>query len=586
MPKRVTTLARAAVFLCGLALICFAATSAGPSGAGDRAQTIRAADDADSLIAGGTIPLLAGAARERASPAIGLSKALNGQPGPLPDKIHPNTEGARLMAAEIQGTQPRAPRATGALPRGRGEKALPPATRAPRALIIGDSIAIGYTEPVRELLKGRADVRGIPENAGHTGLGLEKLDGWLGGGDWDVIHFNWGLWDLAYRPGGSKVQGLDKVNGIQTWSPGEYERNLRELVKRLKATKAKLVWAATTPVPEGEPGRFKGDEVKYNAIAEKIMKENGVAIDDLYSHALRRGEEIHKAPGDAHFTEEGYRYLAQQAAASILEAIETSGETQGPPPSSFPGEKGMWFGYDHYGFTVDGRSCLVVAPKVAAAGKPWIWRAQFFGHEPQTDLALLSRGFHLVYMDVADLYGCPRAVAHWNAFYAYLTEKHGFAKKAVLEGMSRGGLIIYNWAATNPDKVACVYADAPVCDIKSWPGGKGRGPGSPPDWQACLQAYGLTEEGALAYDKNPIDNLEPLAKARVALLHVCGGADEVVPVEENTAVLQERYKKIGGRIEVIIKEGGGHHPHSLKDPAPIVDFILKHATSERPEAGR
>ena len=246
----------------------------------------------------------------------------------------------------------------------------------------------------------------------------------------------------------------------------------------------------------------------------------------------------------------------------------------------------MWFGYDHYGFTVDGRSCLVVAPKVAAAGKPWIWRAQFFGHEPQTDLALLSRGFHLVYMDVADLYGCPRAVAHWNAFYAYLTEKHGFAKKAVLEGMSRGGLIIYNWAATNPDKVACVYADAPVCDIKSWPGGKGRGPGSPPDWQACLQAYGLTEEGALAYDKNPIDNLEPLAKARVALLHVCGGADEVVPVEENTAVLQERYKKIGGRIEVIIKEGGGHHPHSLKDPAPIVDFILKHATSERPEAGR
>lgn len=111
--------------------------------------------------------------------------------------------------------------------------------------------------------------------------------------------------------------------------------------------------------------------------------------------------------------------------------------------------------------------------------------------------------------------------------------------------MSRGGLIIYNWAAANPEKTACIYADAPVCDIKSWPGGKGKGPGDPASWQKCLQAYGLTENEALAYDKNPIDNLEPLARAMVPLLHVCGDADEVVPLEENTAVLAERYRKLG-----------------------------------------
>ncbi|NLX95282.1 MAG: alpha/beta hydrolase [Rhodopirellula sp.] len=203
--------------------------------------------------------------------------------------------------------------------------------------------------------------------------------------------------------------------------------------------------------------------------------------------------------------------------------------------------------------------------------------SRFFGHEPQTDLAVLDRGFHLVYMDVADLFGAPKAVSHWNEFYRYLTEEHGFAPKAVLEGMSRGGLIIYRWAAANPDKVACIYADAPVCDFKSWPGGKGKSPGSPESWQKCLKAYGLTEAEALAYQDNPIDNLQPLAKAGVALLHVCGDADEVVPIDENTHVLADRYRRLGGSITVIVKPGVGHHPHSLKDPAPIVEFILEHS---------
>lgn len=248
----------------------------------------------------------------------------------------------------------------------------------------------------------------------------------------------------------------------------------------------------------------------------------------------------------------------------------------------FPGVKSDWNGYDKYDFSYDGRACCVVVPKEVAAGKPWIWRARFFGHEPQTDIALLGKGFHLVYMDVVEMFGNAEAVQHWNAFYRYLTEEHGFGKKAALEGMSRGGLYIYNWAAVNPEKVACIYADAPVCDFKSWPGGKGKSAGSPADWEACKKAYGLTEEQALAYDKNPIDNLAPLAKAHVPLLHVCGGADDVVPVAENTTILEQRYKALGGDITVIIKEGCGHHPHSLQDPAPIVDFVLKHTINAQP----
>jgi len=143
-----------------------------------------------------------------------------------------------------------------------------------------------------------------------------------------------------------------------------------------------------------------------------------------------------------------------------------------------------------------------------------------------------------------------------------------------LEGMSRGGLIIYNWAKTNPAKVGCIYGDAPVCDIKSWPGGKGKGKGHGPTWKRCLATYGLTEKEASAFAGNPVDGLAPLAKAGVPLIHVVGDADPVVPVAENTAILESRYQKLGGQIKVIHKPGVGHHPHSLKDPAPLVKFIL------------
>jgi pimeloyl-ACP methyl ester carboxylesterase len=242
----------------------------------------------------------------------------------------------------------------------------------------------------------------------------------------------------------------------------------------------------------------------------------------------------------------------------------------------FAGKKSDYRGFERYDFTVDQRPVWVVLPKEPAPGKPWIWRALFWDHEPQVDVALLNKGFHLVYMDGPDMYGSPATVACWNAFYKELTEKHGFAKKVVIEGLSRGGLISYNWSAANPDKVACIYGDAPVCDFKSWPGGKGKSKGDAGAWQVILKSYKFeSDAAALAYDKNPVDNLKPLADAKVPLIHVVGDADDVVPVAENTAVLKERYEKLGGKMELIVKPGVGHHPHSLKDPAPIVDFILK-----------
>lgn len=256
---------------------------------------------------------------------------------------------------------------------------------------------------------------------------------------------------------------------------------------------------------------------------------------------------------------------------------------QDPPAatSTYPGETFDFFGYDARAFNFAGRPAKLAFPKQAAPGNPWIWRALFWGHEPQTDTVLLSKGYHVAYVEVADLHGSPAAVEVWEQYYQYLTTTFSLSSKTVLECFSRAGLIGYNWAAQHPAQVACIYADAPVLDIKSWPGRKG--PISSKNdkgenkklWEQCLQAYDLTEEEALTFKGNPLDNLKALAAQRVPLLHVCGMADEAVPYEENTGVLVKKYRALGGTVEEIKKPGVGHHPHSLTDPAPIVEFILR-----------
>ncbi len=235
----------------------------------------------------------------------------------------------------------------------------------------------------------------------------------------------------------------------------------------------------------------------------------------------------------------------------------------------------LWNGFEILDSVLNGVAFKVVFPKEASKNLDWIWRARFWGHEPQTDIALLEQGFHLVYIEVGGLFGCEKAIKIWDDFYAFATQKYHLNKKVVLEGMSRGGLIIFNWGNRNAEKVACIYGDAPVCDFKSWPGGKGIGPGSEPDWKACLEVYGFTEQIALNFNGNPVNHMENIAALKVPVLCVVGDADEVVPVSENTALLEERLKTLGWKMEIIHKPGIGHHPHSLKDPKPIVEFILK-----------
>ena len=205
-----------------------------------------------------------------------------------------------------------------------GQQDPPDDSALPRVLLIGDSISIGYTRPVIELLKGKAEVHRVRGNAGHTGMGLAGLPKWLDpkNGRWDVVHFNWGLWDLCYRNPESKTQGRrDKVHGKLTHTPDQYRENLQKIVAILKKTDAKLIWASTTPVPEEEAGRKVGDDVVYNRVAAEVMKEHGIPINDLYALMTPHMKTMTTAPGNVHFTEEGSLLLAKKVAAAILEAL-------------------------------------------------------------------------------------------------------------------------------------------------------------------------------------------------------------------------------------------------------------------------
>ena len=170
----------------------------------------------------------------------------------------------------------------------------------PRILIIGDSISQGYTKGVRKLMRGKAEVYRIPANGQYTSFGLKHIKEWLRDYNWDIIHFNWGIHDLMYIKKSKAVDG-DNEKVIRT-TPEQYEDNLCRIIKELKRTDAKLIWASTTPLSQGckiPPG----SEVKYNAIAENIMKENNVVINDLHSYAMLRIQKIQLSDGNVHFTE-------------------------------------------------------------------------------------------------------------------------------------------------------------------------------------------------------------------------------------------------------------------------------------------
>ena len=255
-----------------------------------------------------------------------------------------------------------------------------------------------------------------------------------------------------------------------------------------------------------------------------------------------------------------------------------------------PGKKTDFHGYDCYQFRTSKADGVkpnigikIIAPKKAAPGKPWLWRSLFWeaiGRVRDADLKLVDEGYHVV-LAHGDVAGHPSGNKNIDAAYELLTKKYGFAKKCSMSSMSRGTLSLFRWASVNPEKVESIYVDNGVCNVLSWPAGKlvpgnkSIANGDPASWEGFKRKFGYkTDEEALKTKESPIDMLEPLAKAGVPILMVCGNKDHAVPYEENDAIMEKRYKALGGSIKVIVENKG--HAHGMKEPAPVLEFIRKH----------
>ncbi len=274
------------------------------------------------------------------------------------------------------------------------------------------------------------------------------------------------------------------------------------------------------------------------------------------------------------------KHVLMTISVAVIGMLGSCPITRAEAAPPFPGQSARWEGFVRHNFKVDEADVIVVEPADPLPGRPWAWRGEFFGAFPNADVALVKAGWHLAYIGVPDQFGSPRAMAQWEKLYDILVKNHHLSPRPALIGLSRGALYCLAWAAAHPDKTLLVYLDNGVCDFRSWPGGKpkglGTGVGSAEDWIKLLKAFDFkNDHEAITSELNPVERLEPIAEAKIPILLVYGDSDKTVPHQENSAVVYDRCKALGGPVERIVKPGADHHPHGLTDPRPIVEFFEK-----------
>lgn len=239
-----------------------------------------------------------------------------------------------------------------------------------------------------------------------------------------------------------------------------------------------------------------------------------------------------------------------------------------------------WQGFRRLNFESGGKPCFITLPTVPAPGKPWIWRTSFPDFHAELDLELLRRGCAVAHIDCLNMLGCDAALDLMDGFYAELTTGRGYSPRPALEAVSRGGLHAYRYAARHPQRIACIYADTPVMDLKSWPLGW---PDATRETADALRFYQLRDTAALeAFRGNPVDLLEPLAKARVPLRHVISLNDRVVPPAANTLEARRRLRLFGHDLDLVSVDQGTEASHGHHFTLPAVEestrFVMRHTS--------
>jgi hypothetical protein len=255
------------------------------------------------------------------------------------------------------------------------------------------------------------------------------------------------------------------------------------------------------------------------------------------------------------------------ASIGLASAHEVS---QGDKSLPLPGES----------FRLNGNDAFVILPADAKANTPWVWYAPTLpGLPSKAEVWMFERfsraGIAVAGIDVGESYGSPRGRETYTAFYNYLVTARQFSKQPVLLARSRGGLMLYNWAAENAESVGGIAGIYPVCNVESYPGLK-----------RASGAYELTSERLKAESEkhNPIDRLQSLADAGVPIFHIHGDQDKVVPLEANSALVAKRYKQLGGKMALEVVKGQGHNmwPGWFQSEK-LAEFVIDHATEARAE---
>lgn len=443
--------------------------------------------------------------------------------------------------------------------------------KLPRVLVIGDSISMNYHEAAKEALAGIANYHRIEGNGFSAKHGVLNAELWLGnhfekGFHWDVILFNHGLHDLKQA-----YDAETDTFGDYAVSLDDYKANLEKLIGILRKTGAELVWTSTTPVPNDRKGTYarrKGAAKLFNAAAMEVMlRHPEISINDLYGvvddcplfDEWRKGN-------DVHFYKAAERGKIGGAVAKAVKKALVKREARPKKKLPMPGEV----------FGVEGRTAFLIKPDKLYAGQPmpWVWYAPTLGKHPDKAERwmferFLAAGIAIAGIDVGESMGNPEGRRLYSSLYRELTSNRGMAERPVLLVRSRGGLMLYNWAAENPHKVGGIAGIYPVGNLASWPG-----------LERASKAYGTDAQGLedVLAQHNPVDRLAPIAEARVPILHIHGDKDRVVPLEKNSGLIHQRYKALGGPMELIVIPGGGHDlkPHWFQSQA-LVDFVIQHA---------
>lgn len=375
---------------------------------------------------------------------------------------------------------------------------------------------------------------------------------------------------LTYADRGYELAGFVWYHG---WNDGvdpkkavpEYEQHLVNLVKDVR----KEFEAPNLPVVIGEltgpwvdaPGEWATLRKAQAAAAARPEFKGNVLFVPTRDFVRPAKESPNPTHGHHEFgNAETYFLVGDALGKGMVKLLSPQPKGKAEVPAKKP-------------FKVDGHAAFVIMPERIEEKKPvpWVWYAPTFSNLPEAREnwmfeKLLASGIAVAGVDVGESYGSPKGRAIYSALYKELVANRNFAEKPVLLARSRGGLMLYNWAAENPERVAGIAGIYPVCDLRSYPGLD----------KAC-GAYGLTRaELEEQLDKhNPVARLAPLAKAGVPIFHIHGDADAVVPLKDNSAEVARRYEKLGGRMELKVAKGQGHNFwEGFFQSQELVDFVL------------